>query len=137
MLAFRGNESHGHLKAAHWNYVCNFDHTLEQSLDAQFIERIREGLPELPSARRARLSEQFGFSALQLEQMTGAGVLDRVLFCPLPPSPCPLLSGRLRFPCSPCGYDTGQPCSRNCLPVVISTGSASRLRQMPWAAVSA
>jgi hypothetical protein len=38
MLAFRGNESHGHLKTAHWNYVCNFDQTLAQLLDAQFID---------------------------------------------------------------------------------------------------
>ena len=37
MLAMRGHESHGHLKIAHWNYVSNFDRTLHDTLDREFI----------------------------------------------------------------------------------------------------
>ncbi len=48
------------------------------AVSADLIAQIRESLPELPSARRARLCEQFGFSPLELEQMMGAGVLDMV-----------------------------------------------------------
>jgi aspartyl-tRNA(Asn)/glutamyl-tRNA(Gln) amidotransferase subunit B len=51
---------------------------LPVALDAVFIEAIRDGLPELPSVRRTRLSEEFGFAPLELEQMVGAGVLDLV-----------------------------------------------------------
>ena len=51
---------------------------LPVALDAAFIDAIRDALPELPAARRARLCQQFGFSPLELEQMIGAGVLDLV-----------------------------------------------------------
>ena len=51
---------------------------LPVALDDVFIEAIRDGLPELPSVRRTRLSEEFGFAPLELEQMVGAGVLDLV-----------------------------------------------------------
>ena len=45
---------------------------------ASYVEAVRATLPELPAQRRARLQEQFGFSALDLEQMRSAGVLDLV-----------------------------------------------------------
>jgi aspartyl-tRNA(Asn)/glutamyl-tRNA(Gln) amidotransferase subunit B len=48
------------------------------ALDRELVEQIRAALPELPAARRVRLMSQYGFSALELEQMTGAGVLDLV-----------------------------------------------------------
>jgi aspartyl-tRNA(Asn)/glutamyl-tRNA(Gln) amidotransferase subunit B len=48
------------------------------ALDADYVETIRASLPELPAQRRARLQEEFGYSALDLEQMRGAGVLDLV-----------------------------------------------------------
>ena len=51
---------------------------LPVALDRAFIDAIRDALPELPAARRARLCQQFGFSPLELEQMIGAGVLDLV-----------------------------------------------------------
>jgi aspartyl-tRNA(Asn)/glutamyl-tRNA(Gln) amidotransferase subunit B len=51
---------------------------LPVALDDAFIEAIRDQLPELPSVRRTRLSEEFGFAPLELEQMVGAGVLDLV-----------------------------------------------------------
>lgn len=38
ILAFRGNESWGHLKAAHWNAVRNFDRELFSELDLDFIK---------------------------------------------------------------------------------------------------
>ena len=38
MLAFRGNESRGHLKTAHWNALCDFDAGLSTALDRDFIE---------------------------------------------------------------------------------------------------
>jgi hypothetical protein len=38
ILAFRGNESWGHLKAAHWNAVRNFDKELFAELDLDFIK---------------------------------------------------------------------------------------------------
>jgi aspartyl-tRNA(Asn)/glutamyl-tRNA(Gln) amidotransferase subunit B len=46
--------------------------------DADWVERIRASLPELPAARRARLRESFGLSADDLQQMTNAGVVDLV-----------------------------------------------------------
>ena len=46
---------------------------LPVALDTAFIDAIRDALPELPAARRARLCQQFGFSPLELEQMIGAG----------------------------------------------------------------
>ncbi len=48
------------------------------ALPAEYIAEIRDTMPELPAARRARLIEGFGFSQLELEQMVGAGVLDLV-----------------------------------------------------------
>lgn len=38
MLAFQGNESHGHLKKAHWNAVRNFDRALFAKLNPDFVE---------------------------------------------------------------------------------------------------
>jgi aspartyl-tRNA(Asn)/glutamyl-tRNA(Gln) amidotransferase subunit B len=51
---------------------------LPVALDDPFIEAIRDALPELPSVRRTRLTAEFGFAPLELEQMVGAGVLDLV-----------------------------------------------------------
>jgi aspartyl-tRNA(Asn)/glutamyl-tRNA(Gln) amidotransferase subunit B len=51
---------------------------LPVALERAYVDAIRDALPELPAARRARLSTQFGFSPLDLEQMVGAGVLDLV-----------------------------------------------------------
>jgi hypothetical protein len=42
ILAFRGNESHGHLKTAHWNAVQNFDKEVFGDLDREFIELNRK-----------------------------------------------------------------------------------------------
>jgi aspartyl-tRNA(Asn)/glutamyl-tRNA(Gln) amidotransferase subunit B len=44
----------------------------------EWVEQIRAALPEPPSVRRARFAEANGFSVLDLEQMTNAGVLDLV-----------------------------------------------------------
>lgn len=38
VLAFNGNESHGHLKNSHWNAVENFDRNLFNSLNQEFLE---------------------------------------------------------------------------------------------------
>lgn len=38
ILSFNGNESHGHLKKAHWNAVRNFDKELYDSLRPDFLE---------------------------------------------------------------------------------------------------
>lgn len=38
ILAFNGNESHGHLQKAHWNAVKNFDKELYASLKPDFLE---------------------------------------------------------------------------------------------------
>lgn len=38
VLAFNGNESHGHLQKAHWNSVKNFDGELYNSLIPDFLE---------------------------------------------------------------------------------------------------
>jgi aspartyl-tRNA(Asn)/glutamyl-tRNA(Gln) amidotransferase subunit B len=46
--------------------------------DADWIETLRTGLPELPAARRARLGEQLGVSAEDMTQMTNAGVVDAI-----------------------------------------------------------
>ncbi len=43
-----------------------------------WVEQLRASLPELPAARRRRLREEFGFSDLDMQQMTNAGVLDLV-----------------------------------------------------------
>lgn len=37
VLAFNGNESHGHLKTAHWNAVKNFDKNIYKSLNLDFL----------------------------------------------------------------------------------------------------
>jgi hypothetical protein len=42
ILAFRGNESHGHLKSAHWKAVKNFDPRLFADLDLDFLELNRK-----------------------------------------------------------------------------------------------
>ncbi len=38
VLAFRGNESRGHFKSAHWNAVQNFDPELFNRLDTDFLK---------------------------------------------------------------------------------------------------
>ena len=44
----------------------------------EWVEQIRSTLPEPPSVRRRRFAEANGFSPLDVEQMTNAGVLDLV-----------------------------------------------------------
>ena len=46
--------------------------------DAGWVERLRDALPELPAARRVRLSASLGVSAEDMQQMTNAGVVDLV-----------------------------------------------------------
>jgi aspartyl-tRNA(Asn)/glutamyl-tRNA(Gln) amidotransferase subunit B len=46
--------------------------------DAEWVESLRKALPELPSARRARLRDELGVSAEDMVQMTNAGVVDLV-----------------------------------------------------------
>ncbi len=46
--------------------------------DAAWIEEIRGSLPELPSARRARLQADLGVSADDMQAMANAGVVDLV-----------------------------------------------------------
>jgi aspartyl-tRNA(Asn)/glutamyl-tRNA(Gln) amidotransferase subunit B len=46
--------------------------------DPEWVEQIRASLPELPAARRARLRDELGLSADDLQQMTNAGVVDLV-----------------------------------------------------------
>jgi aspartyl-tRNA(Asn)/glutamyl-tRNA(Gln) amidotransferase subunit B len=46
--------------------------------DADWVQEIGRALPEPPSVRRARFAEANGYSALELEQMSNAGVLDLV-----------------------------------------------------------
>ena len=46
--------------------------------DPAWVEQIRASLPELPAARRARISEQLGVSADDMRQMVNAGVVDLV-----------------------------------------------------------
>jgi aspartyl-tRNA(Asn)/glutamyl-tRNA(Gln) amidotransferase subunit B len=48
------------------------------AIGADYVQQVRDDLPELPAERRARLQERFGFNALDLEQMRNAGVLDLV-----------------------------------------------------------
>jgi len=45
---------------------------------AAWVEQIRAGLPELPSARRARLQEEWFLSALDFEALRNAGAVDLV-----------------------------------------------------------
>jgi aspartyl-tRNA(Asn)/glutamyl-tRNA(Gln) amidotransferase subunit B len=46
--------------------------------DADWVESIRASLPELPSARRARLIESWSLSELDFEALRNAGALDAV-----------------------------------------------------------
>jgi aspartyl-tRNA(Asn)/glutamyl-tRNA(Gln) amidotransferase subunit B len=46
--------------------------------DAEWVEKLRSGLPELPAARRARMREVLGVSAEDMVQLTNAGVVDLV-----------------------------------------------------------
>jgi aspartyl-tRNA(Asn)/glutamyl-tRNA(Gln) amidotransferase subunit B len=46
--------------------------------DAEWIEKIRAELPELPAARRARLHGELGLSDDDVQKMTNAGVIDLV-----------------------------------------------------------
>src|SRR4029077_8604575 len=46
--------------------------------DADWVESIRESLPELPSARRARLIESWSLSELDFEALRNVGALDVV-----------------------------------------------------------
>ena len=46
--------------------------------DPGWVEKLRAGLPELPSARRARLRDELGVSAEDMVQMSNAGVVDLV-----------------------------------------------------------
>ena len=46
--------------------------------DADWIETLRAGLPELPAARRTRTIASLGVDADDLQQMTNAGVVDLV-----------------------------------------------------------
>jgi aspartyl-tRNA(Asn)/glutamyl-tRNA(Gln) amidotransferase subunit B len=49
------------------------------ALGADYVEAVRQTLPETPTARRARLRTEYGFSDLDLDQLGNAGVLDAVL----------------------------------------------------------
>ena len=44
----------------------------------EWVERIRAALPEVPSARRARLQKEWGLSDLDMTALTNAGALDLV-----------------------------------------------------------
>ena len=46
--------------------------------DPAWVEKLRAGLPELPSARRARLRDELGVSAEDMVHMSNAGVVDLV-----------------------------------------------------------
>ncbi|MGH3279672.1 MAG: Asp-tRNA(Asn)/Glu-tRNA(Gln) amidotransferase subunit GatB [Trebonia sp.] len=46
--------------------------------DSDWVEEIRKSLPELPSARRARLIESWALSELEFEALRNAGALDAV-----------------------------------------------------------
>jgi len=45
---------------------------------ADWVERLRAGLPELPAARRARLQAEWGLSDLDMAALRNAGALDLV-----------------------------------------------------------
>jgi aspartyl-tRNA(Asn)/glutamyl-tRNA(Gln) amidotransferase subunit B len=45
---------------------------------AEWVEKIRAGLPELPSARRARLQAEWDLSDLEMAALANAGALDLV-----------------------------------------------------------
>src|SRR5438270_1208637 len=42
VLAFRGNASRGHLKAAHWNCLRNFDPSLYKTFNLEFFALLRK-----------------------------------------------------------------------------------------------
>jgi aspartyl-tRNA(Asn)/glutamyl-tRNA(Gln) amidotransferase subunit B len=44
----------------------------------ELVERVRASLPEPPSVRRARFAAANGFTAVDIEQMTNAGIIDLV-----------------------------------------------------------
>ncbi|MBB5831133.1 Asp-tRNA(Asn)/Glu-tRNA(Gln) amidotransferase subunit GatB [Brachybacterium aquaticum] len=44
----------------------------------EWVEQIREGLPELPAARRRRLLGEWGFTDLEMRDVINAGALDLV-----------------------------------------------------------
>jgi aspartyl-tRNA(Asn)/glutamyl-tRNA(Gln) amidotransferase subunit B len=46
--------------------------------DADWIEQLRAALPELPAARRARITASLGLSNEEIQQMANAGVVDLV-----------------------------------------------------------
>ena len=46
--------------------------------DADWIERLRAGLPELPAARRTRIIASLGLTNDEIQQMANAGVVDLV-----------------------------------------------------------
>jgi aspartyl-tRNA(Asn)/glutamyl-tRNA(Gln) amidotransferase subunit B len=46
--------------------------------DAEEVERLRAGLPELPAARRARLQGEWGLSATEMTWLVNAGALGLV-----------------------------------------------------------
>ena len=46
--------------------------------DPAWVAQLRSQLPELPAARRKRITESLGFSADELQQMSNAGVVDLV-----------------------------------------------------------
>jgi aspartyl-tRNA(Asn)/glutamyl-tRNA(Gln) amidotransferase subunit B len=46
--------------------------------DAEWVERLRAALPELPSQRRARLAEALGATPFEMASMANAGVVDLV-----------------------------------------------------------
>ena len=44
----------------------------------EWIEQLREGLPELPAAKRKRLHEAWGFTDLEMRDVVAAGALDTI-----------------------------------------------------------
>ncbi len=46
--------------------------------DAEWVEKLAAGLPELPAARRARLQEEWGLSATEMTWLVNAGALGLV-----------------------------------------------------------
>ena len=47
--------------------------------DPEWVEQLRSTLPELPSARRARLASELGATPFEMASMANAGVLDLVV----------------------------------------------------------